>query len=96
MLKPRVIKSAGCARCRIYLKTLAKQKYEHLIYDADLKENQKELDEWKINMMPVIQIVDVKDDGTQEKVFQFPPGQFSSRSIDAKIKALNKERKEKK
>lgn len=96
MLKPRIIKSVDCARCRIYLKTLSKQNYEHLIFDADLKENQKQLDEWKINMMPVVQIVDVKEDGTQEKVFQFPPGQFSSRSIDAKIKEITKEQEKKK
>lgn len=94
MLKPRIIKSIGCPRCRIYLKTLSKQKYDYLIFDADLKENQKQLDEWRINSMPVVQIVNVKDDGVQEKVFQFPPGQLSPRSIDAKIKALNKARKE--
>ena len=46
-------------------------------------------------MMPVVQIVDVKDDGTQEMVFQFAPGQWSSRHIDAKIKALDKEREKK-
>lgn len=96
MLKPRIVKSVGCARCKIYLKTLSKQGYEHLTYDADLKENQKELDSWGINIMPVVQIVDVKDDGTQEKVFQFPPGQFCSRTINAKIKALDKEREKKK
>lgn len=96
MLKPRIIKSAGCPRCKIYLKTLARQEYEHIIYDADLKENQKELDEWKINMMPVVQIVDVKDDGTQKVVFQFAPGQWSARHINTKIKALNKEQEKKK
>ncbi len=96
MLKPRIIKSAECPRCKIYLKTLGRQGYEHLIYDADLKENEKELDGWKINKMPVVQIVDVKDDGTQEFVFQFSPGQWSSRHIDNKIKALNKEREKKK
>jgi len=95
MLKPRIIKSAKCPRCKIYLKTLSLQKYDYLIFDADLKENQKELDQWKINMMPVVQIVDVKDDGTQEKVFQFPPGQFSPRSIESKIKALNVEKNKK-
>jgi glutaredoxin len=97
MLKPRIIKSSGCPRCKIYLKTLSKQGYDYIIYDADLKENQKELDKWKINMMPVVQIVDIKDkDGETEMVFQFPPGQYSSRHIDAKIKALNKEREKKK
>lgn len=96
MLKPRVIKSSNCPRCKMYLKTLSKQKYEYLVYDADLPENQKELDTWKINMMPVVQIVDVKDDGTQEMVFQFGSGPFSPRAIDIKIKTLNKEREKKK
>lgn len=94
-LKPRIIKSAGCPRCKIYLKTLAKQGYEHLIYDADLPQNQKELDQWKINMMPVVQIVEEKD-GSYDVVHQFPPGQFAPRAINAKIKALEKEREEKK
>jgi len=96
MLKPRVIKSKDCPRCKIYIKTLSKQGYDYIIYDADLKENTKELDSWGIDMMPVVQVVDVKDDGTQEKVFQFPPGQFSPRIINAKIKALDKEREKKK
>lgn len=96
MLKPRIIKASACARCKIYLKTLSKQNYEYIVYDADEKGNQKELDEWKINVMPVVQIVNVKDDGTQQMVFQFAPGQWSPRHINNKIKALNKEREEKK
>jgi len=92
MLKPRIIKNKSCPRCRIYLKTLARQKYDHLIFDADLEENQKELDEWRINTMPVVQIVDVKDDGTQKMVFQFPPAPISPRQIDTQIKILNKQR----
>lgn len=96
MLKPRIIKSVKCDHCHIYLKQLAAQKYDHLIYDADLPENTKELDDWKINAMPVIQIVDVKENGTQEMIHQFPPGPFSPRIVNAKIKALNKEREKKK
>lgn len=87
MLKPRIIKQEDCPRCRLYLKMLDKQKYDYLIYDADLEQNQKQLDEWKISMMPVVQIVDIKD-GSQEVVFQFPVGQFSPRAINAKIKEL--------
>ncbi len=96
MLKPRIIKSVNCDRCRIYLKTLNAQNYEHIIYDADLSENTKELDSWKINAMPVVQIVDVKDDGTQEMIYQFSPGEYSPRTINGQIKALNKEREKKK
>lgn len=96
MLKPRIIKSVNCRQCYLYLKALSAQNYEHIIYDADLPENTKELDSWKISSMPVVQIVDVKDDGTQEFIHQFPPGPYSSRIVDAKIKALNKEREKKK
>ena len=96
MLKPRIIKSVNCDRCCIYLKQLNAQNYEHLIYDADLPENTKELDSWKINNMPVIQIVDVKENGTQEMIHQFPPGPYCARIINAKIKALNKKREKKK
>ncbi len=96
MLKPRIIKSANCLICKSYLKNLAKQEYEYIVFDADLKENQQELDSWKISKMPVIQIVDVQDDGTQEMVFQFPPGPYASRHINNKIKALNKEQEKKK
>ena len=61
-------------------------------YDADAEENQDDLDTWKIVKLPVVQIVDVKEDGTQEWIFQFAPGKLSTRSIDTKIKQLAKGR----
>ena len=89
MLKPRIIKKEGCFKCKNYIKALNKQGYEFLIFDADLKENQKQLDEWKIDAMPIVQIVDVKEDGTEIKVYQYPPGRWATRQIDDKIKALS-------
>ncbi|MHA2279375.1 MAG: hypothetical protein ACXAC5_00580 [Promethearchaeota archaeon] len=91
MLKVRVIKSEGCFRCKNYLKQLKLQNFDHLIYDADLKENQEELNKWKVDMMPVVQIVD--DEAEFKVVHQFPPGRWSTRSINAKVKALAKQEK---
>jgi hypothetical protein len=90
MLKARVIKSAGCFRCKSYLKELKARQFDHLIYDADLQENQEQLDKWKVNMMPVIQIVD--DEAEFKVVHQFPPGRWSIKSINAKINALAKKK----
>lgn len=92
MFQVRVIKSEGCFKCKNYLKILTAQKYSFVIYDADLPENQKQLDDWKIDAMPVVQIIDQKNDGTTEIVFQFAPGRWSTRSIDAKISELKKEK----
>jgi len=92
MLRARVIKSQGCFKCKIYLKQLKKQNYDFIIYDADNKANEKQLDAWKINAMPVVQIVD--DEADFKVLYQFPPGGWSTRSIDAKIKILAKTKKE--
>lgn len=89
MLKARVIKSEGCHICKSYLKILSKQGYDYLIYDADVKENQKELDGWKITQMPVVQIVDELG----KVCYQYPAGRHSTRLIDEKIKQLSKESK---
>jgi len=91
MLRPRVIKSVGCFKCKNYLKQLQLQKYEFLIYDADLPENQEQLDTWKIDAMPVVQIIDDEDDN--KVVHQFPPGRYSPRVINAKIKEKEGEKK---
>ncbi len=90
MLKVRVIKSVGCFKCKNYLKQLRKQNYDFIIYDADDDKNQKELDAWKINAMPVVQIVDDEDDF--KVVHQFTPGGWSTRSIDTQIKVLAKKK----
>ncbi len=90
MLKPRIIKSAGCLICRAYIKKLKAQKYDFLIYDADLKEHTEQLDKWKIDKMPVVQIVDVKEDGTEEFVSQLAQGRWSARYIDGKIAEIKK------
>ena len=93
MLKPRIVKSIHCKDCRHYLKVLDEQNFDYLIYDADDEANLKQLDEWKISFMPVVQIVDVKSDGSEEFVSQLPPGQWSVRAIDGRIKKAERERK---
>ncbi len=71
------------------------QKYDFEVYDGDLAENQKELDEWGISAFPVIQIIDIKTDGSREKIFQFPyrAGGWAPRLIDGKIRELNRKEK---
>lgn len=90
MVKTRVISSVGCPKCKFYLTVLRKQGFEFDVYDADDQKNQKELDEWRISSMPVVQIIDIKEDGTIKKLWQFPSGQISPRSIRTKIKMLEK------
>lgn len=90
-MKPRIIKSAGCFKCKMYLKQLKAQKFEHLIFDADLPENQDQLDKWKINAMPVVQIVDEEDN--LKVIYQFAPGRYSPRVISAKVKEKEGEKK---
>ncbi len=92
MLKPRIIKSETCPRCKLYLKQLTQQRVEFLIYDADAEENQKQLDAWRISSMPVVQIVDVKEDGSQELIEQMPAGRIKPRTLCMRIKILSDQR----
>jgi len=85
-IKTRIIKSNKCFFCKKYLKTLSQQNYDFTIYDADDSANQKQLDEWKVSDMPVVQLV--SEDGSV--LWQFPPGQLSTRSIEAKKSQLIK------
>ena len=75
------------------MKRLKKQGYAFIIYDADDKKNTKQLDAWKIDAMPVVQIVDDEDDF--KVLHQFPPGGYSTRSIDREIQILSKKKKQK-
>ena len=57
-MKIRIIKSADCENCTAYLKKLEKYGFkEYDIYDADDPKNQKQLDEWNIEDMPIIQTI---------------------------------------
>lgn len=83
----RVISSEKCPNCQAYKNTLSKRKFEHVIYDADDDNNQDQLDSWGINEMPVVQIVQNKDNKDIIK-FQFGPGSPSPRAINIKIEQI--------
>ena len=88
MYKIRLISSESCKICSYYKKVLARYNVSYELYDADNKDNQKELDSWRISQMPVIQIIN-----DNKVVYQFPPGQPAPRQMDLKIKMLEKEEK---
>lgn len=82
----RVVTSQqGClsGRSLHYIEQLKSQDYDFQVYDADLPENQKRLDEWGIQICPVVQIVE-----GNKVLYQFPEGQFSIRVIESKKKQL--------
>ncbi len=83
MLITRIIKTRECSICDLWLPRLDKQDFQYEIYDADAPENQKELDDWGIDDLPVIQIVQRTDESDVVK-FQFPPGTYSVRAINHK------------
>ena len=88
----RIVKSDDCKICKKYLPRLKEQGFAYEIYDADDPKNQDELDEWKIEKMPVVQIVEVK--GLKRILkYQFAPGPFSTRIINYKIQQLKKAKK---
>ncbi len=84
MVIVRIVKSDDCLICASYIPRLQKQGYEFEIYDGDAPQNEKQLDEWKIDEFPVVQIV--YRDGDNEVVkHQFPPGKtYAPRLIDMK------------
>lgn len=82
MLTTRIVTRDGCPICKFYIKTLSKQKYQFEQYDADVKENQKQLDGWRITDMPVVQIIEHQSIGDPLVVHQFLPGGVSSRAIE--------------
>lgn len=88
MLRVRVIVSKNCKVCKVYLPRLDKVNYSYETYDGDAKENQRQLDEWKIVEFPVVQIVDA--DGNL--LHQFPKGPLAPRAIDYKMAQLAKKR----
>ncbi len=83
----RIIKNKVCTICEGYLPRLDKQGFKYDVYDADDPAHQEQLDEWKVEKMPVIQLVD--DAGSVK--YQFSPGTFSPRAINYKIAQLEKE-----
>ena len=87
-LVPRIIKSKKCSICDKYLPRLKEKGVEYEIYDADAPGNQEELDEWKIEKMPVVQIVEIKDNRERIVRYQFSSGTFCAKVINYKIKQI--------
>lgn len=79
----RIVKSEDCENCKTYLPRMRKQGYQFEVYDGDADENQDELDHWKVDVFPVVQIISRDEDGKVEVEFQFPPGKMPvARMID--------------
>ncbi len=56
-MRIRIIKSETCDNCKKYLNHLDKLGFtDYDLYDADDPQNQKELDVWGIDDMPIIQV----------------------------------------
>lgn len=72
----RVIKGDDCDVCKIYLPKLKEWGFEYETLNADDPELQTELDLWRIDDLPVLQVVD----GSIVK-YQFPPGKHSRRAL---------------
>ena len=90
MLKTRVIiVPKGCNFCKTYIKILNNQKFPFETYDGDVKENQDDLDKWKVNAFPVVQIID-----GNKVVHQFPyrQGGWAPRLIKGKMAELERKR----
>ena len=82
-LATRIIKSNNCKICKSYLERLDSQGFKYEIYDADDPKNQKQLDEWRVEKMPVVQIVEIKKDEVIVR-YQFASGTYSPRMINYK------------
>ena len=86
LLKTRIIGSRDCPKCAIMKSICEKYKISYEMYDADVQENQKQLDEWNIEEMPVIQIIDEFG----KKLHQFMPGIVSINGINIMMDKINK------
>lgn len=85
-MRVRIIKSETCNQCRVYMKRLQKNNFQFETLDGDDPKFKEQLDAWKIDKYPVVQIID-KDDNV---LWQFPSGTFSIFTINSKIKEMQK------
>lgn len=72
----RLIGTKDCIKCTAFKRYLDQSKYPYAFYDAGAPEVQKQLDEWMITDMPVLQILKEGD-----IVYQFLPGIKSTKTI---------------
>lgn len=73
---------------------LDKHGFKYEVYDGAHPDHQKQLDEWKVFDMPVVQII-FKDDvsGVERMEYQFPfveKGGISIRSINTQMSMIKK------
>ena len=73
----RIITRAECKICKAYIDRLRKAGYDFQIMEES-PENSKQLDEWKIEQVPVVQIL---VDGKLVPGGQMPSGTFSPLAI---------------
>ena len=92
MLSFRVITKESCLKCKFYIKVLKHHGYQFETFDANAKENQKQLDVWRITNMPVVQIIEHQEDAEVVVLFQFGFGQISPRVLNRTIKIILKKR----
>jgi len=93
MLIVRIIKTQECSICEMWLPRLDQQGFLYETFDADALGNQKQLDEWKIDDLPVVQIVNRANDDTETVKYQFAPGSWSVRAIKHKMSQVENESK---
>ena len=86
-MKVRIIKSEHCPFCKQYLKKLDDVGFEYETYDGDAEKNDTQLDEWDVDEMPVIQIINDKGD----LIYQLPysAGGYSPKYIKRKMRELS-------
>ena len=92
-MKIRIIKSSDCEKCKSYFNKLDKFGFtEYDIYDADEPKNQKQLDEWNIEEMPVIQVY---DPSTDKVYYTFPYCErgYSPRSLKYRVTVCEEAKK---
>lgn len=83
-MKVRIIKSNNCNDCKLYLARLNKLGFVYETMDGDDLNLKDQMDAWKIDKMPVVQIIN--DNG--EMVDQLPPGSFSVAFIQDRIRKI--------
>ena len=89
----RMISSNTCPKCKHFHKSLTYYKIGFTVYDADDPKNEKQLDKWNIDDMPVMQIIDTRKSLGEDVVFQFGVGEVGIRSLKFKIDQIKRNNK---
>lgn len=82
-VKVRIIGSKDCPKCDLTKRNFEKDGLEYEWYDADLDDNQEQLDGWRITNLPVIQLYNENN-----ILLQFPPGPFTPKTVRGRIIAI--------